>query len=174
MAVLEEQVVEMPPEKAEIEIPEIRIFTLYEVPLEDDFQVWLQETCGEYGIDCGVMLAMAEQESNFDPEGVGEEGELGMWQIKPSTAAEAEEKEGRRLNLFKPEDNAKAAVILLSGYVEKYGTMEKALMAYNMGETAARRCWKNGVTGSKYAVSVMEKAERYEEKKYNRVVIGDV
>lgn len=151
-----------------------RIFTIYEVPLEDNFQIWMQELCEKYGVDYSLMLAMAEQESNFEIESVGDAGELGMWQIKPSTAAEAEEVLGRRLNLFKAEDNAQAAVILMEKYMRKYGTAEKALMAYNMGETAARRCWENGVTKSKYAVSVLKRAAGIKEKNYNIVVMDDV
>ncbi len=151
-------------EKAEVKILQTRIFILYEVPLEDDFQIWLIKQCEDHGIDYAVMVAMAEQESTFNPEAVGADGELGMWQLKPSTAAEAEEALGRRLNLFDPYDNAEAAIFLMEKYIEEYGDDIKALIVYNMGETGARRCFEKSIPRSEYAVSVMEKAQSYKQK----------
>lgn len=121
------------------------------------------------------MVAMAEQESTFNPQAVGAEGELGMWQLKPATAAEAEEALGRRLNLFDPYDNAEAAIFLMEKYIEKYGNDTNALIVYNMGETGGRRCMESGTAKSKYAVSVMEKVESYKEKTYQiERVVDDV
>jgi len=39
------------------------------------------------GIPVDVLIAQAKQESNFNPNAVGSAGEIGLHQIKPSTAA---------------------------------------------------------------------------------------
>ncbi len=141
--------------------PQTRIFTLCDVDLEDDFQIWLQNLCAEYGVDYTVIVAMADVESGFNPHAVGADGELGMWQVMPSTAAEAEEALGRRLNLFDPWDSAEAAVWLMAHYTEKYGGTVYALMAYSMGETAAREEIGSGAPRSIYAACVAERAAGY-------------
>lgn len=138
-----------------------RIFTLCDVDLEDDFQIWLQNLCAEYGVDYTVIVAMADVESGFDPHAVGADGELGMWQVMPSTAAEAEEALGRRLDLFDPRDSAEAAVWLMAHYTEEYGGTVYALMAYSMGETAARKEIGGGTPRSIYAACVAERAAGY-------------
>lgn len=40
------------------------------------------------GIPVDVLIAQGKQESNFDPNAVGSAGEIGIHQIKPSTAAQ--------------------------------------------------------------------------------------
>ena len=141
--------------------PQTRIFTLCDVDLEDDFQIYLQVLCEDYGVDYATIVAMAEVESSFNPQAVGADGELGMWQIIPSTAEEAGEALGRKFDLLNPWDNAEAAVWLMAHYTEKYGNSVYALMAYSMGETGARECMENGAARSKYAECVMEAAEKY-------------
>lgn len=143
-----------------------RILTLCDVPLSDEFQAFLRMLCEEYGADYPTMVAMAEVESGFDPNAVGAGGELGMWQVMPSTAAEAEVALGRRFDLFDPWDNAEAAVWLMAHYAEKYGDQAKALMAYNMGEAGAERAFWHGPLRSEYAACVMERAAGYGHRAY--------
>lgn len=139
---------------------------MYDVPLDDDFQMWLAALCEGRGLDYATILAMAEQESGFNPCAVGAMGELGMWQIMPGTAAEVEEDLGRRLNLFNPYDNADCATWLMSKYMGKYGNDIYALFAYSMGEAGAEECLKGRNPRSLYAVSVLEKAEGYAARGY--------
>ena len=46
-----------------------------------------QEASARTGIPVDVLIAQARQESNFDPNARGSAGEIGIGQIKPSTAA---------------------------------------------------------------------------------------
>lgn len=146
--------------------PQTRIFTLYDVPLDDDFQIWLAVLCEGRGVDFATMVAMAEQESGFDPCAVGAMGEMGMWQVMPGTAAEVEEALGRRLDLFDPYDNADCASWLMGKYTRKYGNNIYALFAYSMGEAGAEECLKGHNPRSLYAVSVLEKAVGYVPRGY--------
>lgn len=148
--------------------PGTRICTLCDVPLDDELQAGLRELCREYGVDYAMMVAMAETESGFDPHAVGADGELGMWQLMPSTAAQAEAALGRRLNLFDAWDSAEAAVWLMAHYTEKYGDKFRALMAYSMGEAGATRRLGDGLPRSEYAACVMTRASGYGYRRYFR------
>lgn len=154
---------EIAPEKARAENLQTSKISLFEVSLDYDFQIWLMDLCKQYELQYEIMVAMAETESHFEPEAVGQAGELGMWQIKSSTAKEAEKELGRRLNLFKPEDNAEAAAVLMGKYLKKYGTVEAALMAYNMGESGARKSWEEGIKSSQYTDIVLKRAAGYKK-----------
>lgn len=46
-----------------------------------------QSAAKRTGIPVDVLVAQAKQESNFNPDAVGSAGEIGLHQIKPSTAA---------------------------------------------------------------------------------------
>lgn len=138
-----------------------RIHTLYDVPLDDGFQEWLAALCGSRGLEYRTIVAMADQESGFTPDAIGSGGELGMWQIMPETAREAEEALGRSLDLFDPYDNADCATWLMAKYMAKYGNDIHALFAYSMGEAGADKCLAGSRPRSLYAVSVLEKAAGY-------------
>lgn len=146
--------------------PGSRIIPLCDVPLEDGFQAWLYTTCEEWGVDYPMVVAMAEQESTFRTDAIGEQGEVGMWQVMPSTAREAEEALGRALDLSDPYDCGEAAVFLMAKYQGKYGDNIKALIAYSMGEAGAQERFEEGNPRSMYAVSVLEKAEGYGRRPY--------
>lgn len=151
------------------ERPGTRIIPLCDVPLDDGFQAWLYGLCREWGVDYAMVVAMADQESGFRADAVGEQGEVGMWQVMPSTAREAEEALGRALDLRNPYDCGEAAVYLMAKYQGEYGDNIKALFAYSMGEAGARECFASGSPRSLYAVSVMEKAEGYGRRLYREV-----
>lgn len=47
-------------------------------------------------------------------------------------------------------------------YLAKYGSVEKAAMAYNMGEGGARNAWDSGITSTDYSKAVKEAMETWE------------
>lgn len=153
-------------------MPQTRILPLYDVPLDDGFQRWLAALCESRGLEYATIVAMADQESGFDAAAVGSGGEMGMWQIMPGTAKEAEEALGRELDLFDPYDNADCATWLMAKYMEKYGNDIHALFAYSMGEAGAEECLAGGRPRSLYAVSVLEKAAGYVPKESREVGAG--
>lgn len=55
------------------------------VPTE--YLPFYQEASKRTGIPVDVLIAQAKQESNFNPDAVGGAGEIGLHQIKPSTAS---------------------------------------------------------------------------------------
>ena len=52
------------------------------------FDHWIQKYSQEYGLDWRLMAALCYQESHFNPEARSDQGAVGLFQIKPQTAAE--------------------------------------------------------------------------------------
>src|SRR5215469_9689523 len=52
-----------------------------------EYDAYFQEAAQRYGVPVEVLKAQAAQESGFDPNTVGKAGEIGIMQVKPSTAA---------------------------------------------------------------------------------------
>lgn len=126
----------------------------YDVPLSNDLQDYIFQLCERYDIDPALIIAMIKQESNYNPNCVGDGGDsLGLMQIQ----AKWHQKRMDRLgcpNLKDPYQNVTVGIDFL---VELYGRgkpTQWVLMAYNGGEAYANRNWNNGVTSS-YAKSVL-------------------
>ncbi len=89
------------------------------------------EASQKYDVSYDLLVAMAQQESGFDPDAVSRTGAMGIMQIMPETAAE--------LNLEHPFDayeNIMAGADYISQKLEQYdGDLDKALAAYNAGSS---------------------------------------
>ncbi len=150
-------------EREKVKKPESPDFTPYNIPLDKEFQAWLQELCQSSGVDYSIVISIAEKESNFRPKAISTTDDYGMWQINKINHATLEEELGRELDMMNSYDNAESAVWILSRLMKKCdGDREKVLMAYNMGETGASRLWEKGITKSRYSDSVLAKAYWYE------------
>ena len=129
------------------------------IPLPFELQVIMQQACEKYGVPYALALAVAESESNFDLE--ADSGTCwGVMQIHPINYPRLRE------NGIEPteyEGNITAGVFLLGELLEKYADTHKALMAYNCGETGAKRLWKEGYMTTKYSVKVVTLSEKWQE-----------
>lgn len=129
------------------------------IPLPFELQETMQQTCEKYGVPYALALAVAESESSFDLE--ADSGTCwGVMQIHPINYPRLRE------NGIEPteyEGNITAGVFLLGELLEKYTDTHKALMAYNCGETGAKRLWKEGYMTSKYSVKVVTLSEKWQE-----------
>ena len=130
-----------------------------EIPLDFDFQEVMQKACEMYGVPYALALAVAESESSFDLE--ADSGTCwGLMQIHPVNYDRLRE------NGIEPteyEGNITAGVFLLGELLEKYTDTHKALMAYNCGETGAKRLWTEGYMTSKYSVKVVTLSEKWQK-----------
>ena len=99
------------------------------------------------GIDPLVLHAVIRQESRFQSDVLSSAGAVGLMQLMPRTAAEAARKEkmpkpGRK-ELLRPSVNIRLGASYLSRLVKGYGgDYFRAIAAYNSGETAVDRWWK--------------------------------
>ena len=152
--VVEEPVTEPPPpEVVAAEEPE---GPLYDVPLSEELQRYTYKLCQEYHVDYELVLAVMSLESNFDPDIISDTNDYGLMQINRCNHTWLKNTLGIT-NILDPQDNIHAGVYMLSLYVNKYETVNEALMAYNMGEHGAARHWNAGTYTSPYVVRVLEK-----------------
>ncbi len=86
-----------------------------------------------YNLPPGLLEAVAQVESGFDPNAVSPAGAQGLMQFMPATAASL------GVNPLDPDSAIVGAARYLSSHLERFGTIEKALAAYNAGPGAVQR-----------------------------------
>jgi soluble lytic murein transglycosylase-like protein len=132
--------------------------TLYDVPLSVELQLHMIETAKVNGIDPAILFAIACRESNYRSDAIGDSGSsLGLMQVQPYWHSERMERLGCT-DLLDPFQNVTVAVDYLVELLTRYGTIDKALVAYNKGHYAG--------TITEYAVAVMNIAEEVRGTKY--------
>jgi hypothetical protein len=117
-----------------------------------------------YGIDPALLLAVGEVESGLNAAiGNGTSGEIGPWQVLPSTA------QGfgfSTADLQTLQGNANAAAAYLAYLLNKYGNVGSAIVAYNEGETNYDKygvlgAQPNGANPAQYVENVMTNYQNY-------------
>lgn len=148
-----------PPATRATEPPETQPpITLYDVPLSVELQQHIIETAKANGIDPAIIFAIARRESNYRPDAVGDHGStLGLLQVQPYWHSERMERLGCP-NLLDPFQNVTVAVDYLVEMLTWYGTIDKALVAYNRGSYEG--------TITEYAISVLNMADEIRSTKY--------
>ncbi|NLZ53034.1 MAG: lytic transglycosylase domain-containing protein [Thermoanaerobacteraceae bacterium] len=139
--------------------------TMYDIPLDTELQSYTYDLCVEYSIEeyYPLILAVMWHESNFNEKAVSETNDYGLMQINKINHKWLSEKFGIT-DFLDAKQNIKAGVYILSTYLLKYEDIDKALMAYNLGETGARRCWSAGKYTTKYVQLTRERLEQLQYK----------
>lgn len=134
------------------------------VPMPYEWQDYMRTYCEEYGCPYPMALAVAQTESNFDMDAVGASGEVGIMQLNPGPGGSyhAEIQAATGLDPTTASGNIAGGCYKLGLYLDKYGSVEKAAMAYNMGEGGARSAWDSGITSTDYSKAVKEAMETWE------------
>lgn len=164
-AAAEEEYMEDPQEAEKIEEALLAqgYFSLA-VPMPYEWQDYMRTYCEEYGCPYPLALAVAQTESNFDMDAVGASGEVGIMQLNPGPGSSyhAEIQAATGLDPTTASGNIAGGCYKLGLYLAKYGSVEKAAMAYNMGEGGARSAWDSGITSTDYSKAVKEAMETWE------------
>jgi len=164
-AAAEEEYMEDPQEAEKIEEALLAqgYFSLA-VPMPYEWQDYMRTYCEEYGCPYPLALAVAQTESNFDMDAVGASGEVGIMQLNPGPGGSyhAEIQAATGLDPTTASGNIAGGCYKLGLYLAKYGSVEKAAMAYNMGEGGARSAWDSGITSTRYSKAVKEAMETWE------------
>lgn len=126
--------------------------------LSPELQEVMREKCKEYGVPYALALAVADQESRFDPDAVSGTDDYGLMQINSINFEWLREKGIEPLTY---EGNIEAGVLILSKAINRYGDYGLALMAYNCGDTGAKRLWDAGTYSTQYSRSVMERYNKW-------------
>ena len=120
------------------------------------------EISAEYDLPAGVLLAVAEVESDFDPS-CRTGACLGLMQINSRYVTEYATLAGMESwDLYDPEDSMRIAASMLADYMTRYeGDIHFALMAYNLGEYGALRKLASGVDQTGYSRKVVARIEKW-------------
>jgi soluble lytic murein transglycosylase-like protein len=121
-----------------------------------DFPRVLVAEARRTGIDHCLALAQAEVESEFKPDAVGTSGEVGLYQILPSTAAMFEREVGqfRRPtrhdlgDLANPVVSTRFAMAYLRDIMTRRPTVKEALTEYNGGPAGRHPRYYHAVMGA--------------------------
>lgn len=132
----------------------------YDVPLTKDVQDYIFLQCEKYEIEPSLVIAIIEQESDYNPVLVSDTGDHGLMQINVCNHNELRQLYGD-IDFMDAKDNIKCGVAMIAGLIKEYGE-HKGLMAYNMGVGGAGKCWRKGIETSCYSRSVIERKERLE------------
>jgi soluble lytic murein transglycosylase-like protein len=92
-----------------------------------------QSAAAKHGLPASVLQAVAKHESGFNPRAVSPAGAQGLMQLMPGTA------KGLGVNPFDPAQAVDGAARILSGNLQKFGSLDKALAAYNAGPGAVQK-----------------------------------
>jgi len=92
-----------------------------------------EEAGARHGVPPELLEAVARAESGFNPRAVSRAGALGLMQIMPSTAR------GLNVDPLDPAQAVDGAARLLASHLDRFGTVELALAAYNAGPNAVAR-----------------------------------
>lgn len=150
-------------EKIETALLEQGYFSLA-VPMPFVYQDYMRTYCTVYSCPYPLALAVAQVESGFSMDAVGAAGEVGIMQLNPgpSGAYHAELQAATGMDPTTPAGNIADGCYLLGKYLAEYGDATKAAMAYNMGETGARKAWAAGMTSTEYSRAVIAAMEDWE------------
>lgn len=148
-------------------------FQFYKIPEEyqrtggympEKMQIYTYIVCKNYGVRYELVIALIERESGYVFDKVGDDGHsMGYMQVYEDYHKDRME----RLNctdLMNPYQNILVGVDYLAELIDKYGTQQDALTAYNYGQAGAyRHMWSKGVYVYDYNSTIMKRAKEIEE-----------
>lgn len=130
----------------------------------EKMQCYTYILCKQYGVDYSLIVALIERESGYVFDKVGDDGNsVGYMQIYESAHTDRMERLNCT-NLKNPYQNVMVGIDYLAELIEKYGTVQDALAAYNYGERGAREhLWNKGIYVYSYNEGIMNRARELEE-----------
>lgn len=90
-------------------------------------QSQVADAAGRYGVDPALALAVAKNESSFDPDALSPTGAIGVMQLMPATAADL------GVNPYDTSQNIDGGVRYLASLLDQFGDPATAIAAYNAG-----------------------------------------
>jgi cell wall-associated NlpC family hydrolase len=100
---------------------------------ETAFAGLFQSAGQRHGVSPALLTAVARAESGFDPAAKSPAGAQGLMQFMPATAA------GLGIDPWKPAEAVDGAARLLKSHLQRFGSTELALAAYNAGPGAVTK-----------------------------------
>lgn len=138
-------------------------FQPLEIELDDELQEFIFYLSVGYGIDCSLIMAVIQQESNFRADAISNTDDYGLMQINQVNHAYLTDILGVT-DYLDPYQNIEAGMFTIGQLFKKYGDTNKVLMAYNMGESGAAVLWERGIYTTQYTKNVLEIQHGYKER----------
>ena len=111
-----------------------------------------------YNIDFNFVMAVIAHESDYRADIISSTNDYGLMQINKCNHEWLSEALGIT-DFLDPYQNVMAGVYMLHNLFEKYEDAPLVLMAYNMGESGAKRLWDKGIYETKYSRAIIQKLE---------------
>ncbi len=99
----------------------------------------IQQTAARYNVDPALVQALIHVESSFARTAVSPKGAIGLMQVMPATAMELGV---RPDDLWDASTNIDTGVRYLALNIQQFGSVKKALVAYNAGPRIAGQVMK--------------------------------
>jgi soluble lytic murein transglycosylase-like protein len=121
----------------------------------------------QQGIPAFLILAVIAQESGFDPDAEGVRGAIGLMQLRPFVAADYARRRGLpwkgEKTLRDPVRNVELAAGYLGELLDRFGSVDLALEAYNKGPEYVKRKLRAGEDGptARFVTEVLTRYQRY-------------
>jgi hypothetical protein len=98
------------------------------------FEELVQEHSQRQSLRPELVRAVIQVESGFDPRATSPKGAMGLMQLMPDTARSL-----GVVNAYDPQENIRGGTIYLRQLLDKFGSEQLALAAYNAGPAAVDR-----------------------------------
>ena len=122
-------------------------------PVPTPFRRAFAEAAAKTGVPLSLLVATAYAESRMDPRAESRAGARGLLQLMPATAREL------RLDGDDPATNVLAGARYLGQMIDRFGSVDLALAAYNAGPTAVTRAGAAPTVGTlRYVKNVEARA----------------
>lgn len=102
--------------------------------IQKDIESLITKHAQKNNLDPALVKAVVQAESNFNPNAVSHVGAQGLMQLMPSTA-----KSLGVNNSFDPEQNIAGGTAYLKKMIDKFGSVQLGLAAYNAGPGAVEK-----------------------------------
>jgi len=100
----------------------------------EGYREMIEQHSALHGLDPDLIRAVIAAESGGDPLAISSSGAAGLMQLMPGTAAQLGVE-----NVFDPEQNIASGTRYLRSLLDRFGSVEVALWAYNAGPAAVEQ-----------------------------------
>lgn len=131
--------------------------------LDVEIQEFIYYLAYGYNIDFYFIMAVIEHESDYRADLISKTNDYGLMQINKCNHEWLSQALGIT-DFLDPYQNVMAGTYKFYILFEKYqGDTAKVLMAYNMGNTGAKRLWDKGIYETKYSREIMQQIAEWKE-----------
>ena len=133
----------------------------YDCPLDNILKDYIREICETNDVPMSLVLAIISAESSFRPNVISNSNDYGLMQINVINHGWLSEEYGFT-DFLDPYQNVFCGIQIYLGHYARYEDVSKALMAYNMGATGAKRLWDKGIYETSYTRKILDIMEEFD------------